>query len=72
MCLAMMAELSISGFPRGSVGKESTCNAGDTGDMGSFPGFLEEGLENPLVRGDWWAIDHRVAKSQTRLKRPST
>ena len=39
MCLAMMAELSISGFPGGSVGKESTCNAGDTRDMGSFPGL---------------------------------
>ena len=26
------------GFPNGSVGKESTCNAGDAGDMGSIPG----------------------------------
>ena len=24
--------------PRGSVGKESTCNAGDIGDTGSIPG----------------------------------
>ena len=26
------------GFPGGSVGKEPTCNAGATGDMGSIPG----------------------------------
>ena len=26
------------GFPSGSVGKESACNAGDTEDMGSIPG----------------------------------
>ena len=26
------------GFPLGSVGKESSCNAGDTGDLGSIPG----------------------------------
>ena len=24
-------------------------------------------LENPMDRGDWWAIVHGVAKSQTRL-----
>ena len=24
-------------------------------------------LENPMVRGAWWATVHRVAKSQTRL-----
>ena len=29
-------------------------------------------LENPLDRGDWWAIVHGVAKSQTRLKQLST
>ena len=27
--------LICGGFPDGSVGKESTCSAGDTGDMGS-------------------------------------
>ena len=29
-------------------------------------------LENPMDRGVWWAIVHRVAKSQTRLKQFST
>ena len=30
--------LSLIGFPRGSEGEESACNAGDTGDSGSIPG----------------------------------
>ena len=65
------------GFPGGSVGKESACNARDLGSIprsGRSPG---EGngnppqyscLENPMDRGAWQAIVHRVAKSQTHLK----
>ena len=64
------------GFPGGSEVKESAHNAGD---MGSIPGLGRspgEGngnplqyscLENPMDGGAWWAIVHRVAKSQTRL-----
>ena len=29
-------------------------------------------LENPMVRGAWWATVHRVTQSQTQLKRLST
>ena len=29
-------------------------------------------LENPMDRGAWWAIVHRVVKSRTRLKQLST
>ena len=39
------------GFPSGSVGKESACNAGDTGDMGLIHGLGRspgEGNDNPL------------------------
>ena len=55
------------------------CLAYNAGDLGSIPGSgrsSEEGngnllqyscLENPIDRGAWWAIVHRVAKSQTRL-----
>ena len=62
------------GFPGGSNGKESVCNAGD---QGSIPGSVrspgeENGnplqyscLENSTERGAWWAIVHRVAKNQT-------
>ena len=64
------------GFPDGSDGKESTCNAGD---LGSIPGLGRppgEGkgyahqyscLENPMDRGAWRATVHGVAKSWTRL-----
>ena len=60
------------------MGKESACNAGDTGDAGLIPGLgrsLEEGngnllqyscLENPMDRGAWWVTVQRVTKSQTQ------
>ena len=52
------------GFPDGAAGKGSTCNAGDTGNVGLIPGsgrspgvgkgnFLQHsGLENSTNRGD--------------------
>ena len=36
------------GFPNGSAGEESSCNAGDTGDVGSIPG-LEDPLEEEMA-----------------------
>jgi len=33
------ATLNSLKFPGGSVGKESTCSAGDTRDSGSIPGL---------------------------------
>ena len=54
-------------------------NAGDKRDAGLIPELERsprEGygnrlqyscLENPIDRGTWWAIVHRVAKNQTRL-----
>ena len=72
------------GFPGGSVGKESTCSAGDTGDSGSIPesGRSPGGghgnplqyscLENLMNRGAWQATVRRVAKSWTQLKWLST
>ena len=61
--------------------KESACNAGD---MGSIPGLGRSPggghsnplqyscLENPADRKSWWAVVHRIAKSQTRLRQPNT
>ena len=56
------------------VVKNPPANAGDVRDVGSIPGredLLENGnplqdscLENPMVRGAWRAIVHRVAQSQ--------
>ena len=36
------------GFPDSSVGKESSCNAGDTEDKGSIPG-QEDPLEEEMA-----------------------
>ena len=64
---------SSGGFPGGSDGKESACNAGDLDlipRLGRSPG---EGNGTPLQysclgnatdRGAWWATVHGVAKSQ--------
>ena len=59
------------GFPRGSVGKESACNAGDLGSISGLGGLLGEGngnsfqyscLENPMDRGAWLATVHGFAR----------
>ena len=58
-------------------------NAGDIGDMGAVPGLGGSSgggrgnplqyscLENPIDSEAWWATVHRVARSQTPLKRLS-
>ena len=67
----------------GLVVKNPPVNAGDLRDMGSMPGLeisLGGGygnllqyscLENPMDSGAWRATVHRVAKSQTQLKKLS-
>ena len=64
--------LQLGNLPCSSDGKESACNAGDTGDVGLIPGsgrspgggqgnpLQHSCLENPMDRGAWWAT-----KSQT-------
>ena len=71
---------SLRGFPGGSVGKESACNAGDAGDTVSIPGSgrspggghgnpLQNSCpENPMDRRVLQVTVHRVAKSQIQLK----
>ena len=63
--------------------KNLPTNAEDTRDAGSIPGsgrspgdghgnpLQYSCLENSIDRGAWQAVVHRVAKSQTRLKRLS-
>ena len=68
------------GFLDGSAGNEAACSSRDAGDIGnevqSLGGEdpLEEemgnclqysSLKNPMDRGAWWTIVHRVAKSWT-------
>ena len=64
----------ISGFPGGSDGKESTCNAADLGSIpgsGRSPGGENDNplqyscLGDPMDRGAWWATVHRVAELGT-------
>ena len=56
-------------------GKESTCQAGDTGLIPGLGRSPEGGNDNPLQysclgnpmdRGAWWAEVHGAAKSWTR------
>ena len=59
--------------------KNPPANAGDMKDMGLIPGsgrstgggydnpLLYSCLENPMDRGPWLAIVHRVPKSPTQL-----
>ena len=66
--------LKIGGFPGGSEGEASACNAGDQvsiSELGRSPGegngnpLQNPCLENPMDRGVWWTIAHEVAKSWT-------
>ena len=54
-------------FPRGSDGKESSCNAGDPDSIlgsgrssggGNGNLFQSSFLGNPIDRGAWWAVVH--------------
>ena len=60
-------------FPGGSNGKESAWNAGDPG-LGRSPGDGHDNplqysyLANPMDRGAWRAMVHRVTQSWTRLE----
>ena len=64
------------GFPDGSHGIASVCNAGDSGlipGSGRSPGegngnpLQHSCWENPMDRGAWRPTVHEVTKSQTRL-----
>ena len=66
-------------FPYGSVGKESACNIGDAGDVGSIPGsgrspggghghaLQYSCLENLIEQGAWRATVQRAPKCRTQL-----
>ena len=63
----------MMGFPGGSDGKESACNAGDPGWISGSGRSPAEGngyppqyscLDNSMDRGAWWVTVHGIAKSQ--------
>ena len=65
-----------TGLPQWPSGKESTCNAGDTGDVGLIPGLgrspgggkgnplKSSCLKNPMDRGAWQDTVQKIAKNQ--------
>ena len=67
----------LKGLPQWLRVKESACNAGATVSIPGSERALGGGhrnspqsscLKNPMERGAWWPIVHRVAKNQTQLK----
>ena len=76
VCIFFVCFLFRWGFPGGSDGKASPCNAGDLGSFhgsGRSPGkgngnpLHYSCLENPMDGRAWWSTVHGVAKSQTWL-----
>ena len=68
--------MCFMGFPGGSDGKESACNAGDLGlipGLGRSPGegngypLQYSCLENSTDRGAWQATVHGVTKNWTQM-----
>ena len=69
-----------TGFPGGSDGKESACNAGELGltpGLGKSPGegkgypFQYSCLENSMNGGAWQATIHGGLKQEDRTERPT-
>ena len=67
----MATHSSILGFPDSSIGKESTCSAGDPGSIPGSGRSSGEGIGYPLqysgLENSMNCIVHGVSKSQTQL-----
>ena len=82
VCVYIYTCTYIWGFPGGASGKGPMCRRHMRRGLDPWVGQSPEGrhgnsrqyscLENPMDRGAWWATNHGVAQSQTRLKRLST
>ena len=78
-CFSYCSVTSYLGLPQWLSGKESACNAGDTGDAGLIPELGRSPgerngnppryacLENPMDRGAQRAAVLGVAKSRTQV-----
>ena len=73
-CISICQSYSIYELPWWLSGKESACNAGDTGSTPGSGRSLGEGngnplqyscMGNPIDRGAWWDTVHGGAKSMT-------
>ena len=54
------------GFPDSSVGKESTCNAGDSGSIPGFGRSTGEGIGYPL-QNSWASLVAQLVKDPPAL-----
>ena len=58
-----------SGFPDSSVGKESTCNVGDSGSILGSGRFAAEGIVYPL-RHYWASLGAQLVEKPPACRRP--
>ena len=72
MCDHLINAFLPNGLPGGARGKESACNAGDSGSIPGLERSPGEGngnplqcscLQNPMDRGAWWATVPGVTES---------
>ena len=64
----LICSMHIKGFPCGSAGKETACNAGDLGSISGLGRSPGEGKGYPCqYSGLENSMDYTVAKSRTRL-----
>ena len=64
----MQQYFDLLGFPDSSVGKESACNAGDSGQIPGLGRSAGEGVGYPLRYSGWripWAVYCTGSQSQT-------
>ena len=60
--------LAYQGFPDGSVGKESACNAGDPGSIPESGGFIGEGIGYPL-QYSWASLVAQLVKNPPAMRK---
>ena len=54
-------------FPDGSVGKESACNAGDSGSIPGLGGSTGEGIGYPL-QYSWASLEAQLVKNPPAMR----
>ena len=62
-----LAILYLKGFPHSSVGKESTCNAGDAGSIPGLGKPPEEGIGYPL-QYSWASLVTQLVKNPPAMQ----
>ena len=81
LCMKQTMRIYWTGFPSGSAGKESACNAGNLGlipELGRSPGggrgnpLQYSCLENSMDTGAWWDTVDGITESNTVTKHSPT